>query len=184
MVWKPIFQTTQFAVILDSGVIRLGWHYTATCIKFQRQNFQFGLWCLWKNRSASTSNSNHHRRLAGDEIDVLNDSWLFLIWSSDHSPYLKNSVCFRWPIAVIPKSLYLIDNSEVNLTVRAATAEIVTALNRLSTGGIKIKDLLPSMGPSPVTWPSIFIMQNWTVFVGVSGTPMGRSLNLKLGLQP
>lgn len=92
----------------------------------------------------------HHAAPAGDEIDTLNDSWLFLIWSSDHSPCLSNSVCSRWPIAVIPKSLYLMDTSEINLTIRAATNEIVTSFNRLSNMGIKIRDL-PSMGAIPAT---------------------------------
>lgn len=86
----------------------------------------------------------------GDEIDVLNDSWLFLMWSSDHCPYSTNSACSRWPVAVIPKSLYLTDESGINLTVAAATREIVASFNRLSTDGIKLRDV-PSMGRSVVT---------------------------------
>ena len=87
----------------------------------------------------------------GDEIDVLNDSWLFLMWSSDHCPYSTDSACSRWPVAVIPKSLYVIDASGINLTVAAATREIVASFNRLSTDGIKLRDV-PSMGRNVVTW--------------------------------
>ena len=50
----------------------------------------------------------------GDEIDSLNDQWLFLVWSSDLSPYKTNSVASRWPIAVLPASLYKIDADGVN----------------------------------------------------------------------
>lgn len=86
----------------------------------------------------------------GDEIEAFNDSWMFLLWSSDHSPYLTNSVCSRWPIAVIPKSLYLMGGGDLNLTIGAATREIVASFNKLSTSGIKIKDA-PSMGRSVAT---------------------------------
>ena len=88
----------------------------------------------------------------GDEIEVLNDTWLFLIWVSDHSPFHTNSACSRWPIAVLPKSLYLMDEeSGVNLTVAAATREIVASFNKLSNDGIKLRDV-PSMGAREVSW--------------------------------
>ena len=88
----------------------------------------------------------------GDEIEVLNDTWLFILWSSDHSPFLSNSVCSRWPVAVIPKSLYLMDDATgVNLTVQEITREIVESFNRLSNDGIKVRDV-PSMGGGIVTW--------------------------------
>ena len=113
----------------------------------------------------------------GDEIDVLNDSWMFLIWTSDHCPYRSNSVASRWPIAVIPKSLYLMDDQTgLNLTVAAATAEIVASFNRLSSQGIKIKSF-PSMGRdvatlSKITEMFLFALLIWpktsTVFVGIS----------------
>ena len=61
------------------------------------------------------------------------------MWTSDHSPYSTNSVCSRWPIAVIPKSLYLMEG-DINATIAAATREIVAGFNRLSTMGIKIRD--------------------------------------------
>ena len=89
---------------------------------------------------------------SGDEIEVLNDSWLFLIWCSDHAKFKTNSACSRWPIAVIPKSLYLMDNrTGMNLTVAAATSEIVESLKKLNTSGVKLRDL-PSVGRATDTW--------------------------------
>jgi hypothetical protein len=88
--------------------------------------------------------------IPGDEIEALNGSWMFLLWSSAHSPYLTNSVCSRWPIAAIPKSLYLMGDGDLNLTLGAATWEIVASFNKLSTSGIKIRDV-PSMGRSVVS---------------------------------
>ena len=87
----------------------------------------------------------------GDEIEVLNDSWMFLIWASDHSPYRTNSVCSRWPIAVFPKALYYMNIDGVNLTIQSATAVIVESFNKLSSEGIKIRTL-PSMGNDVVFW--------------------------------
>ncbi len=138
------------------------WNQSIGCTLYCNSNFTLGkllfLFCFHTSTETHAGQAYidhgepivHHSAPAGDEIDTLNDSWLFLIWSSDHSPCLSNSVCSRWPIAVIPKSLYLIDSSEVNLTIRAATSEIVTSFNRLSNMGIKIRDL-PSMGTVPAT---------------------------------
>ena len=114
----------------------------------------------WNHMVPSHCFPNGGGRLCwGDEIDVLNDSWMFLIWTSDHSPYRTNSVSSRWPIVVIPQSLYLHDASGVNLTIAAATAEIVTSFNRPSTTGLKIREL-PSLGGSVATRVCF-----WTVFV-------------------
>ncbi len=68
---------------------------------------------------------------------------------SDHTPFRTNSVCSRWPIAVLPASLYLIDDQGVNLTVAAATHEIMLSFNKLSQDGIKLREF-PSMGGHPV----------------------------------
>lgn len=51
----------------------------------------------------------------------------------------------RWPIAVIPASLYKIDASGVNLTMQAVAKEITESFNHLSTHGVKIRDF-GSMG--------------------------------------
>lgn len=90
----------------------------------------------------------------GDEIDALNDSWMFLIWVSDHSPYRTNSVCSRWPIAVLPASLYLVDtDTGVNQTIAAATREIMLSFNKLSEEGIKLREFRSLGGhPVPMTW--------------------------------
>lgn len=53
---------------------------------------------------------------------------------------MSNSVCSRWPIAVIPKALYLMSEDSINLTVAAATREIMLSFNRLSTMGVKLKE--------------------------------------------
>ena len=53
---------------------------------------------------------------------------------------MSNSVCSRWPIAVIPKAMYLMDENSINLTVAAATREIMVSFNRLSTMGVKLKE--------------------------------------------
>lgn len=68
----------------------------------------------------------------GDEIDVLNDSWMFLLWVSDTSPVRSHSPSSRWPIAILPASLYI--------TLAAITQAICASFNKLS-GGIKVHDL-------------------------------------------
>ena len=97
----------------------------------------------------------------GDEIDALNDSWLFLIWTSDHSPHRSNSVLSRWPIAIIPQSLYVMDDAgTVNLTIAAATYEIMRSFNKLSGDGIKLREFR-SRGahevPSPCNLENLFV---------------------------
>ncbi|CAK9090306.1 unnamed protein product, partial [Durusdinium trenchii] len=49
-----------------------------------------------------------------DEIESLNESWMFVLWSSDVSPYRTDSVSSRFPIAIIPASLYVINDEGVN----------------------------------------------------------------------
>lgn len=118
---------------------------------------------------------------SGDEIDVLNDSWLFLIWTSDHCPYRSNSACSRWPIAVFPKSLYYMDpNSGVNVTIQAATAEITKSFNKLSEGGIKIRNF-QSMGHEVAVWNKqhVFVLFFWCFFElnDFDAEPSGRVLS-------
>ena len=71
------------------------------------------------------------------------------MWSPDSTPYPTNSIVSRFPIAVVPASLYLIDANGINLTVQAVTAEIVSAFDRLSQTGVHVRDL-PSMGATSV----------------------------------
>lgn len=47
----------------------------------------------------------------------------------------------RWPIAILPQSLYVMDDTgTVNLTIAAATYEIMLSFNKLSTDGIKLRE--------------------------------------------
>ena len=78
-------------------------------------------------------------------MDALNESWMFFLWSSDASPYKTDSVSSRLPIAVIPASFYVIDDSGINLTLQTMTREITSSFNRMSSEGIKIRKLA-SMG--------------------------------------
>jgi hypothetical protein len=77
----------------------------------------------------------------GDEIDCLGDSWLFLVWSSDSSPYLTNSMASRLPICMIPASRYAVSETGVNLTVQAAAEQIKNSFNTMSRTGVKIRDV-------------------------------------------
>lgn len=52
---------------------------------------------------------------------------------------------------MFPKSLYYMNPDGINLTVQAATAEIVESFNKLSTDGIKLRTF-PSMGNELVLW--------------------------------
>ena len=70
---------------------------------------------------------------------------MFLIWTSDHCPDRTNSVCSRFPIAILPASLYKIDDNGVNITVAAATHEIMLSFNKLGSDGIKLREFR-SMG--------------------------------------
>ena len=75
----------------------------------------------------------------------MNDKWMFLLWTSDHSPYKTNSMASRWPIAILPASLYKVDEDDTNLTIQAATCEIAASFVHLATHGVKLRDL-ESMG--------------------------------------
>lgn len=77
----------------------------------------------------------------GDEIDSLNDSWMFILWRSDANPYRTDSASSRFPIAVLPASVYWFDDNGVNLTLQAIAAEVTNNFNKLSVDGIKIRNL-------------------------------------------
>jgi len=77
----------------------------------------------------------------GDEVDCLGDSWMFLLWSSDTSKCQTHSPSSRWPICILPASLYVYSESGVNLTLEAATQAITRSFNALSTEGIAIQEL-------------------------------------------
>ena len=69
----------------------------------------------------------------------MNDNWMFLLWSSDSSPYLTKSTSSRFPIAIVPSSRYAVSESGVNLTLEALTFHIVQSFNRLSEQGHKLR---------------------------------------------
>ena len=77
----------------------------------------------------------------GDEVDCLGDSWMFLLWSSDTSKCQTHSPSSRWPICILPASLYVYSESGVNLTLEAATQAITRSFNAFSTEGIAIQEL-------------------------------------------
>ena len=76
---------------------------------------------------------------------------MFCLWTSDSSPYRTSSASSRWPICVIPKSLYFVDPNGVNATLAAATAEITSSFNKLSNLGVLVRDF-PSMGGGIVAY--------------------------------
>ena len=63
------------------------------------------------------------------------------MWTSELSPYLKNSAASRMLIAIIPAERYIIhpDNA-VNLTLQTACHAISESFNRLSEIGTPIVD--------------------------------------------
>ena len=70
---------------------------------------------------------------------------MFVLWSSDVSPYRTDSVSSRFPIAIIPASLYVINDEGVNVTLQSMTQAVTSSFNKLSTHGVKLRDFL-SMG--------------------------------------
>ena len=65
---------------------------------------------------------------------------MLIVWSSDNSPYLTNSMSSRFPIAVLPASRYAVSESGINLTLEAVATQIVRSFNRLSLHGVKVVD--------------------------------------------
>ncbi len=66
---------------------------------------------------------------------------MFLVWTSDHSPFLNNSMCSRFPIAIIPASRYVSSDTGVITTLEVAAKHIVHSFNSLSTSGIKVRSM-------------------------------------------
>ena len=87
----------------------------------------------------------------GDEIDALGDNFMFIVWTSDTSPFLTNSNASRFPICVLPSSRYAVDpDTGVNITLEAITLQVTQSFNALSTAGVKIRGLEPSRRNQPV----------------------------------
>ena len=106
---------------------------------------------IWTPTNNITMYHDVFSRPSGDEIDALGDNFMFLVWSSDSSPYLSNSASSRFPICVLPASRYVISETGVNLSLQVVTKEIVKSFNYLSRSGIKIRNLDPR---NPQTAPS------------------------------
>ncbi|CAK9102286.1 Uncharacterized protein SCF082_LOCUS47811, partial [Durusdinium trenchii] len=110
-----------------------------------------------------------------DEISCLNDSWLFLMWATDHGRYMTNSMASRWLIAVLPASLYKMNADGTNLTVMSATREIVNSLvnsfNELAHHGVDVRDVA-SLGGGLVANLKFMVMGfrgDWKAYVQVFG---------------
>ena len=75
---------------------------------------------------------------------------MFLVWSCDSAPtsISTHSPSSRWPICILPSSLYVVIDG-VNLTLEPALHAITESFNKLSTEGIKVRDL-PSLGGGTV----------------------------------
>lgn len=90
--------------------------------------------------------------IQGDEVNALGDSWMFLLWSSDSSPYLTQSMSSRFPIAVVPACRYAISETGVNLTLEALTSHIVRSFNQLSEQGVKLRGTGLTNLRAPAFW--------------------------------
>ena len=77
----------------------------------------------------------------GDEATAINTSWMFLMWTSQLSPYLTDAAASRMLIAIIPAERYVIHpESQINLTIQAACKCITESFNRLSEVGIPLSE--------------------------------------------
>ncbi len=88
---------------------------------------------------------------------------MFLIWVSDTSPVRTHSPSSRWPIAILPASLYVFREG-INITLAAITQAICASFNKLSDDGIKVHDL-QSLGGGLVPLlrqhEHIFLLLKW-----------------------
>ena len=88
------------------------------------------------NFSWSHGNSEIFR--SGDEIECNGDSWMFLIWTCDHSPFLTDAMASRWIVGILPKSRYY-QTERGNLSLEAITLQITQSFNKLSEEGVKVR---------------------------------------------
>ena len=63
----------------------------------------------------------------------------------------------RFLIAILPASLYTVDEDDTNLTIQAATREIAASFAQLAAHGVKLRDL-ESMGGGVVLWFCISVL--------------------------
>ena len=66
---------------------------------------------------------------------------MFLMFTSDLSPFLADSAASRMLIGIIPAERYVIDpQTSLNLTIQTACWHVVESFNRLSRAGVRIRD--------------------------------------------
>ena len=67
---------------------------------------------------------------------------MYLVWTSDLSPYLTDSAASRMVMAIIPAERYIMHPiTGVNLTLQAACLAIAESFNRLSREDLNVCDL-------------------------------------------
>ena len=77
----------------------------------------------------------------GDEANCCNALHMYLMFTSDMSPYLTDSAASRLVIGILPANRYVIDPaSGVNLTLQAACQHITNSFNKLSRESIMVRD--------------------------------------------
>ncbi|OLP85870.1 hypothetical protein AK812_SmicGene33098 [Symbiodinium microadriaticum] len=81
----------------------------------------------------------------GDEATCINDSWMYLLWTSDFSPFLTDALGSRMVMCLLPAKHYVVTEDGVNLTLQAVMHVITESWNRLSRIGIPVHDF-PSRG--------------------------------------
>lgn len=77
---------------------------------------------------------------SGDEVTMLNDSWMVLLWSSDLCPWLSDAAASRFLIGILPASLYIIGENNNNLTLAGASQAIADSFLKLINHGLKVRD--------------------------------------------
>ena len=97
----------------------------------------FGLFYIYQGVCFSSK----LERAAGDEAKCLNETWLYLLWTSDFGPCLTNSLASRMVMCLLPAQHYVISEDGVNLTVQAVTHAITESWNLLSHDGLPVHDL-------------------------------------------
>ena len=82
-----------------------------------------------------------------------------MVWSSDASPFLTNSMSSRFPIAILPASRYAISSRGVNLTLEAAAQQVTRSCNKLSTRGVKLRNIASLNAPTVPCLKFVFFFE-------------------------
>ena len=76
----------------------------------------------------------------GDEATCINDSWMFLLWTSDFSPFLTDALGSRMVMCLLPAKHYVVTEDGVNMTLQVVMHAITESWKRLSRTGIPVHD--------------------------------------------